>query len=65
VELSIDGPTKLVRQDAILGGLSIGQLPLNGEEDREIKWGQVCGIRYFKHSFQEGEFQKHGLGIIV
>jgi len=23
---TIDGPTKLVRQDAILGGLSIGQL---------------------------------------
>ena len=28
---TIDGPTKLVRQDAILGGLSIGQLKLTTE----------------------------------
>jgi len=33
---TIDGPTKLVRQDAILGGLSIGQLPVN-EIGNEIK----------------------------
>ena len=26
---TIDGPTKLVRQDAILGGLTIGQLQLD------------------------------------
>jgi len=30
---TIDGPTKLVRQDAILGGLSIGQL-----SDMSVVW---------------------------
>ena len=35
---TIDGPTKLVRQDAILGGLSIGQLPFKSDLDLEPKW---------------------------
>ena len=33
---TIDGPTKLVRQDAILGGLSIGQL--SQHINANLKW---------------------------
>jgi len=55
---TIDGPSKLVRQDAILGGLSIGQLYMGGnnvvlfcKSHNQFKTGQpsydIC--RYLPH----------------
>ena len=41
---TIDGPTKLVRQDAILGGLSIGQLKVKYQTIKYKTLGRVRSI---------------------
>jgi len=48
---TIDGPTKLVRQDAILGGMSIGQFVCGRRtSDRPYFYRRACDL-FFEYSF--------------
>jgi len=51
---TIDGPTKLIRQDAIFGGLSVGQW--GTRESGKVDIGSPCDVRHKNKQLVEIRF---------